>query len=109
VMAPETALIFLMAMAVGAGAWYRAIGTREAAVSAAAKACRDISVQFLDDTVAFERLCLRRSAGGLRIESRFRFEYSREGDERRLGHVRCVGRRAVAVQVEDDEGTTILL
>lgn len=106
--APETALAALMAMAIGAGLWYRAIGTREAAVSAAVKACRDISVQFLDDTVAFERLRLRCTGGSLHIESQFRFEYSREGDERRLGRVRCVGRRAVAVHVEDDEGTTIL-
>lgn len=105
---PATNLTLLMAIAAGAGLWYRAHGVREAAVAAAGWACRQLGVQLLDDTVSFRGLAIRRPRGAPVIQWRYRFEYSRDGEDRWGGEVRCIGRRAVAIEMEDEQGTTIL-
>lgn len=97
-----------MGLAAVSGLWYRCIGIREVAAKAAARGCRAAELQLLDDTVAFQGLALSRRRGTVVLEWRYRFEYSRDGADRWPGQVRCVGRRAVAIQVEDEQGTTIL-
>ncbi|MBA1146549.1 DUF3301 domain-containing protein [Ectothiorhodospiraceae bacterium WFHF3C12] len=106
---PATALLMIMAIALIVGAWYRLSGTREAATSAAARACSASGLQFLDGTVSFHgaRLSLRR--GQPLLLWRYRFEYSRDGEDRWPGEIYCLGRRAVRIQVEDEQGTTMLV
>jgi hypothetical protein len=95
-------------LAAGVGLWYQSVGIREAARRAAGRACHGAGLQLLDDTVAFSGLALRWRRGAPVVMLRYRFEYSRDGEERLPGEVRCIGRRAVAIQVEDEWGTTIL-
>jgi hypothetical protein len=49
-------LFALAALGVMAGFWLSSLRAREAANFAARETCRQISAQFLDDTVAFQRL-----------------------------------------------------
>lgn len=95
-------------MALGVGGWYRLSGLRETANHAASRACAAAGLQLLDGTVAFQGLRLIRRSGRPALLLRYRFEYSSDGQDRWPGEVHCVGRRAVLIQVEDEQGTTIL-
>lgn len=106
---PVSTLLLLMAIAVLAGTWYRRSAVREAATGAARRACSAAGLQLLDGTVAFTGLRLRIPRGKPVIVLRYRFEYSRDGEDRWPGEIHCVARRAVRIQVEDEQGTTMLL
>lgn len=106
---PASTLLLLMAIGILAGTWYRRSGTREAATRAAGRACSTAGLQLLDGTVSFTGLRLRISRGKPVIVLRYQFECSRDGEDRWPGEIHCVARRAVRIQVEDEQGTTMLL
>jgi hypothetical protein len=81
-------------LALGALAWYWASGmkAREHAVAAGRRACQDVGVQFLDDTVALAKTRLvRNEQGQVQIVRLYRFEFSDTGDNRRPGNVSVQG------------------
>ena len=88
--------------------WRDSLGAREQARLASAKACRQLNLQLLDDTVALQRLWLRRDAldGRLRWERLYIFEFSSSGEQRQVGSVLLLGSR---VQVLHIEGGDLLL
>lgn len=95
-----TELILLLM--IGLAIWFVAdsLKARELAHAAAARACRDEAVQFLDDTVSQSALALRRDdMGTLRIERRFVFEFSNSGDDRQQGNVRVLGNEVKEVRL----------
>lgn len=72
--------------------WFSSLRARERAAAAAAETCRRQNLQFLDDTVALQRLALRRSpAGALAWQRTYRFEYSETGAARSEGFVLMLG------------------
>src|SRR3954454_25340271 len=96
-------MLELAAVAVlAAGAWFlwSSLRAREAANAAIRPACRAEGYLFLDDTVALDRIRLRRDEEGrARIERVYRFDYSDTGDNRRRGYVTLLGARVTDVSL----------
>ena len=82
-------------------AWWSNLRARELAVVAGRRVCGDRGLQFLDDTVAFQRYALERDASLQRV---YGFEFSAPDLERGQGWVRMVGYRVVAVALERADG-----
>ena len=72
--------------------WLDSLRARERAVQAGRAACRRYELQFLDDTVSFAKLRLRRDAEGqLKIARTYTFEFSDTGNNRRHGAIVMLG------------------
>ena len=79
---------------------WSSLRAREAGNAAIRPACRAQGYFFLDDTVALDRIRLRRDdEGRARIERVYRFDYSDTGDNRRRGYVTLLGARVVDVSL----------
>jgi hypothetical protein len=91
------ALVLLLAAA--AVIWFLqdSLAVRERANAAAMEACRRLSLQFLDGTVAFARLTFTRERGQLALRRTYVFDYTANSIERRQGFVILVGRRLESV------------
>jgi len=95
-------LVFLVSVAAILAAaykvWQVSLDAREAANAIARDTCSKAVVQFLDDTVAFGGLRLKRdSRGRLRVLRTYTFDYTRDGFERAQGFIVLAGRRLEAV------------
>lgn len=87
----------------GLGLWFwrDSLGAREQARAASSRACRQMGVQLLDDTVALERLWPRRDRDGrLKLERLYVFEFTDTGLRRQVGSVLLVGWRVVVLHME---------
>lgn len=92
---------FFVVSGLGLLFWRDSLGAREQARTASARACQQINVQLLDDTVALERLWLRRDRDGrLKLERLYLFEFTDTGLIRRIGSVLLVGWRVEVVHME---------
>jgi hypothetical protein len=79
---------------IGAGVflWLDSLRARERAVQAGRAACKRYELQFLDDTVSFTRIRLRRDDyGQLKIARTYTFEFSDTGNNRRHGAIVMLG------------------
>ena len=101
-------LLLILLIVAGAWFWWDSMNAREQAVNAAARACQQINVQLLDQTVALEGIKPTRNDEGRVVLRRiYGFEYSLERIERRKGRAILRGQRLEQVQLDSDEGTTI--
>lgn len=92
---------FFVVSGLGLLFWRDSLGAREQARTASTRACQQINVQLLDDTVALERLWLRRDRDGrLKLERLYLFEFTDTGLIRRIGSVLLVGWRVEVVHME---------
>src|SRR5258706_4505912 len=93
-----TALLLI----IGASAlWLDSLKARERAVQAGRAACERHALQFLDDTVSFARLRLKRDdEGQLKIARTYTFEFSDTGNNRRQGAIVILGGRLADLQME---------
>lgn len=99
----------LALLALAAALWQDGLRARERALAAARRACQELDVQLLDQTVAMRRLALVRSpTGWLRLRREFGFEFSVEGTERRGGSAVVVGGRVLSVDLDHPEGLVVL-
>ena len=81
--------------------WVDSLRARERAVQAGRAACQRYSLQFLDDTVSFARIRLRRDADGqLKIARTYTFEFSDTGNNRRHGAIVMLGGELQDLQLE---------
>lgn len=95
----EGAAIILIAA--GIFLWVDSLRARERAVEAGRDACRRYELQFLDDTVSFARIRLRRDdEGQLRIARMYTFEFSDTGNNRRHGAIVMLGGELQDLQLE---------
>lgn len=95
----EAAAIVLIAA--GTFLWLDSLRARERALRAGRAACERYDLQFLDDTVAFTRIRLRRDAEGrIRIARTYAFEFSDTGNNRRHGAIVMLGGELEDVQLE---------
>ena len=95
----ETLAIAVMALGVALFVdWLR---VREAAIFVAKDACKQLGLQFLDDTVQGARTRLARDADGhARLRRTFVFEFSDDGVSRRSGSVIMLGAKVESLQLE---------
>lgn len=97
----STLIGILIVMGVGLWFWRDSLGAREQARAASAHACRQSNLQLLDDTVALERLWLRRDRDGrLKLERLYLFEFTDTGQRRQIGSVLLVGWRVEVLHLE---------
>jgi len=88
----------------GALAWYlfSATRVRELAVAAAKRSSELADIQLLDQSVALSKTSLSRDGkGSWHIWRQYRFEYSRDGVGREIGHIIMLGPRLQAVLVAE--------
>jgi hypothetical protein len=92
---------FLLVVGIVLLFWRDSLGAREQARAASSRACRQTNVQLLDDTVALERLWLRRDRDGrLKWERLYVFEFTDTGQRRQTGSVLLVGWRVEVLHME---------
>lgn len=98
----------LLVLGAVAGFWRDSLAAREAALRAAAQACRRSQVQLLDGALVINELRLRRDERGVvRIWRLYEFEFSLEGSDRFPGRVGLLGARVEMVQLDRPDGTLI--
>jgi hypothetical protein len=96
-----TTLISLLLLGAVLWYWQDSLRARERAKGASARACRQAGVQLLDDTVALERMALRRNARGrLCLERSYTFEFTDTGTVRRPGIIVMLGRRVEVLSMD---------
>lgn len=108
---PGTLLGVLLLLSVVAAAWFwnDSLQARERMLETCARLCRELKLQFLDETVALVKLGLRRGEhGGLQFTRDYVFEFSGSGQDRWQGRATLTGRRVVSVQFDHPEGVTIV-
>ena len=89
--------------------WNDSLKARERMVQTCARLCRELKVQFLDETVSLSSLSLRRSSHGWPEFTRvYGFEFSGTGQDRWQGRAVLAGQRVLSVQLDHPEGVTIL-
>lgn len=89
--------------------WNDSLLARERMLESCARLCRDLRLQFLDETVTLARIRPGRSdAGWLQFTRLYLFEFSGTGQDRWQGRATLAGRRVISVQFENAEGVTIM-
>jgi hypothetical protein len=92
------AIVFIAA---GIFFWLDSLRARERAVQAGRAACQRYDLLFLDDTVSFTRIRLRRDEEGqLKIARTYTFEFSDTGNNRRHGAIVMLGGELQDLQLE---------
>ena len=91
----------IVIIAGGVFLWLDSLRARERAVKAGRAACERYALQFLDDTVSFSRVRLRRDGEGqLKIARTYTFEFSDTGNNRRHGAIVMLGGELQDLQLE---------
>jgi|GEM_PF-1580788 len=103
------ALFLLVLCAGGAWFWNDSLRARERMLGTCARLCRELKVQFLDESVSLTALRLGRGGSGWPEFTRvYHFEFSGTGQDRWQGRATLAGRRVVSVQFDHPDGVTIL-
>ena len=104
-----TSIIIILFLALLAWFWMNSIRAKEIAMQASANACKQIQVQFLDQTASLKKIRLVRNKNGrLGFQRTFVFDFSRDRENRSKGLVMIEGHVVSQVMLDEDTGTTIL-
>ena len=91
----------LAALALLAWLWFDSMRARERAVAAGSRACERERLQLLDQTVECVSLRpARNDEGQLVLRRVYRFEFSDNGDNRRLGSIVMLGGEVESLTME---------
>ncbi len=94
-------LLLLLVIAALGWYWFNSLHALEIARKIGKRACDELDLQFLDDTVAGIKLGLGRDHSGRRALRRtYRFEFSETGNTRREGHLVLLGDRLESITME---------
>ncbi len=93
-------LFWFLLLALPVGYWLDVMRVTEAARAIGRKACRDVGVLFLDDSVVVSKIRLRHDDGRFRLYREFRFEFTGDGNRRSAGCIQMLGKRLQKVQLE---------
>ena len=81
--------------------WLDSIRAKENATEHAKIACKNVLIEFLDETVLIKKVRLRRNTQGqLSIYREYEFEFSSTGEFRYKGIVRLLGKYLIDVEME---------
>ena len=105
---PEGTLGALLALAAIVLFWVSAVNARDRARELARRFCQRQGWQLLDQTVALSSLRLVRSPVGLRLQRRYRFDFSPEGTGRRKGELTLTGDRMIRIWGELEDGGRLI-
>ncbi len=91
----------LLCLSLGGWLFFDGMRVRELALRAGRDYCRNIGVQFLDETVSRQRTGLARDpTGTLRIRRIYAFEFTSDGERRYTGEIAMLGSRVAGVQAQ---------
>lgn len=103
------ALLLLVIVCGAIWFWSDSLRARERMLHTCARLCRDLRLQFLDETVTLAHIRLGRSdAGWPQFTRSYVFEFSGTGKDRWQGRATLAGQRVVSVQFDNPDGVTIL-
>ncbi len=94
-----TSINFLLALGLLIWFWRDSLRVRESATRISRQACKSYGVQFLDQTVALQRLRLRWGHSGPHLQRTYQFDYSLEGEGRRTGYLVMLGDRHLSLHI----------
>lgn len=106
----STELLLLLFFGLLIWFWQDSARAKEIASTAGARACARLQLVFLDETVEFTTLRLRRDRDGqLRLQRHFRFEFSTDGSQRYGGRITMLGRQLESLSMDPyrDEGESL--
>ncbi len=104
-----TALVLLSLTVAGFWFWSDSLRARERMLETCARLCRDLKLQFLDETVILASLKPGRSdTGWPQLIRSYHFEFSGTGQDRWQGRATLAGQRVLSVQFDHPQGVTIL-
>ncbi len=99
-----TSLNFLLALMLLIWFWRDSLRVRETATRVCRQACQSYGLQFLDQTVALQRLRPRWSRNGPQLLRTYQFDYSLEGEGRRTGYLVMLGEQQLSLHLNLPEG-----
>jgi len=103
-----TSLNLLLALMLLIWFWRNSLRARESATRICRQACQSYGLQFLDQTVALQRLSLRWDRrSGPRFQRTYQFDYSLEGEGRRTGHLVMLDERQLSLHLNLPEGVEL--
>lgn len=83
-----SSIIFLAMLVTLAWFWFDSLRSREIAKGICQRACSQLQLQLLDDTIALVRVRLKRNRyGRLRVQRVYLFEFSQGGESRLQGTI----------------------
>lgn len=95
-------LFFVFLLGLGGWYWLSSTRVRELAIAAARRSTQNADVQLLDQSVALARVSMSRDSDGRwRLWRQYRFEYSRDGAMREIGHIIMLGQILQAVVIAE--------
>lgn len=98
-----TSLLTLLLLVLVAWFWLDSMRAREIACGISKETCERLGVQFLDETVALQRLRTSRTrAGHLRLLRTYQFEFTDTGSQRNQGTISLRGIELVRLVVGAD-------
>ncbi len=93
-------LLWLTLFCLGLTYWWSAQRIKETAFRAANKACKEVELQLLDQSISLRALWLKRDEDGqIKIWRRYVFEFSSTGADRYSGRVIMLGRKITNVEL----------
>ena len=101
-------IIFISLLVFSFWLWRDSMNAREKALAAGKRACKQFNVQFLDDTVSISglRLC-RTKYGTMALCRLYSFDFSLDGEVRRLGNISMRGQIIEDVTLDIDQETAL--
>ncbi len=95
----DTAVVLLLMVIVWY--WWDSAWAKEIARRAGKKACDEVDLQFLDDTVARQKIWFKRNNRGRIIICRsYYFEFANQGDTRYKGKIVLLGKYIDTIQMQ---------
>jgi hypothetical protein len=98
----ELSLLFGGALVIGL--WWWSMQAHDRVDFISREVCKDLNVQRLDEAVSLRRVRFARSEYGLNLERVFRFEFSVNGADRRLGEICLHGEMPRWVHLSHPDG-----
>ncbi|AFJ03397.1 Protein of unknown function (DUF3301) [Methylophaga frappieri] len=93
--------IILICLAVIGWFWWDSRGVAEHATRVAKQYCQSMHVSFLNDTVAWKKVRLKRNPKGrVTLERSYFFEFTSDGSLRYRGEVVMLGKRVKSVSLD---------
>ncbi|MDH5572731.1 MAG: DUF3301 domain-containing protein [Gammaproteobacteria bacterium] len=94
-------LVIILLLAAVVMFWWDSMGVKEQARQIGSDLCRRSDVQFLDDTVALNKITVKRNTyGRLCFYRIFRFEFSNDNSNRFTGKIYMLGRYSDKVEMD---------
>lgn len=96
----ESLFILLIVIAI-VWLWWDSRGTAERATVAAKNYCVNAGVSFLNDTVAWKKLRLKRNRQGrIQLQRTYFFEFASDMRQRYFGEIVMLGNKVESIQLE---------